>query len=340
MSEQPSWSEAIVEGSLEWSFLTRDDLYDVADLCAAIAYIDDPAQPRTLADLLRDYDLPHAHASQHAVVGRDGGGTIVAYGWNHISASNDPLPHVWMEFGVHPAWRHHKIGLRLVEWAIDRARAWYRHIREAHSGIGPLWVGAAVDESSRIADDLCENGLLSPQRWYFDVHRSLLDAPLPAAQVPSGIELRVFDPEWSEPVRRAHNDAFSTRKGAHDVTRPQWEASIDRPDFRSQWSWIAIDATTSEPEVVGYALNSEIHDPDTGWREGWTERLGVCPHHRRMGLGRALLAASIRAFAEQGCTLAGVGVDTDDPERAERLFGGLGYAFDDRVVLFGRSFTD
>ncbi|GAA2184364.1 GNAT family N-acetyltransferase [Brooklawnia cerclae] len=340
MSEQPSWSEAIVEGSLDWSFLKRDDLYEIAELCAAIAYIDDPAQPRDLADLLRDYDMPHAHADVHAVVGRDGGGTIVAYAWNHISPSNSPLPHVWMEFGVHPAWRYHKIGLRLVEWAIDRARVWYRHIRQAHPGIGPLWAGAAVDESSRVADDLRENGTLAPQRWYFDAHRSLMDSPLPSAPVPSGIELRIFDPEWSEKVRRAHNDAFSTRRGAHDVGEEQWEASLARPDFRPRWSWIAVDTTAETPEVVGYALNSEIHDSETGWREGWTERFGVCPRNRRAGLGRSLLVASMRTFVEQGCTLAGVGVDTDDPSRAERLFGTLGYTFDDRVVLFGRSFSD
>ncbi len=139
--EQPAWGEAIVEGSLDWSFLTRDDLPEVAELCAAIAYIDDPTQPRDLEGLQRDFDLPYAHPGNHAVVGRDRGGTIVAYAWNHITPSDEYLPHVWIEFGVHPAWRHHKIGLRLVGWAIERARVWYRHIRESRPTIGSLWVG-------------------------------------------------------------------------------------------------------------------------------------------------------------------------------------------------------
>ena len=109
---QLSWEEAIVEGSLEWSFLTREDLPEVAELCAAIEYFDDPAQRRELAGLIEDFDRPWAYASNHAVAGRDRGGTIVAYGWNHVTDPEDPLPHAWMEIGVHPAWRHHKIGVK------------------------------------------------------------------------------------------------------------------------------------------------------------------------------------------------------------------------------------
>ena len=107
VEQRPSWGEAVVEGSLDWSFLTRDDLPEVAELCAAIEYIDDPAQHRSLDQMQREFDQPLAHSTYHAVVGRDRGGTIVAYAWNHITPSDETNPHVWMEIGVHPAWRHH-----------------------------------------------------------------------------------------------------------------------------------------------------------------------------------------------------------------------------------------
>lgn len=340
MSDSPAWGEAIVEGSLEWSFLVRADLVEVAELCAAIEYFDDPTQHRDLDSLYSDFDQPWAHASNHAVVGRDRGGTIVAYAWNHITASDQTLPHAWMELGVHPAWRHHKIGLKLVGWLIERARSWYRHIRQTRPAIGPLWVGCPVDENSRVASDLQVNGILEPQRWFFDAHRNLSDAPLPLVVLPPEIELRRFERSWSDQVRHVHNEAFGARHGSHDVDAQAWEASLERPDSRPDWSWIAVRLDTPTPEVAGYALNCEIIDRQSGWRQGWTERLGVRPTQQRQGLGRALLAVSMQTFLDQGCTLAGIGVDTDEPGEAESLFGKLGYHFDDRVVLYGRTFED
>lgn len=338
--QRPSWGEAIVEGSLDWSFLNRADLPELAELCTAIEYFDDPTQRRTLDQMEREFDQPQAHASNHAVVGRDRGGTIVAFAWNHITPSDQRDPHVWMEIGVHPAWRHHKIGLRLVGWSIGRARTWYRHIRETRPEIGRLWVGCAVDEGSRVAADLASDGTLAPQRWFFDANRSLSEGELPLVVPPPGIELRKYDRRFSEQVRRAHNTAFATRQGAHDVAREDWEESLARPDSRPDWSWIALRTDDPAAGVVGYALNCEIRDPQTGLTQGWTERFGVLPSYRKKGIGRALLAASMTSFADHGCALAGIGVDTDTPDAAGNLFVSMGYVLDDRVVLYGAVFAD
>ena len=43
-------------------------------------------------------------------------------------------------------------------------------------------------------------------------------------------------------------------------------------------------------------------------------------------------------LADRGCTLAGIGVDTDRPDAAENLFEGMGYVLDDRMVLYGGVF--
>ncbi len=141
-------------------------------------------------------------------------------------------------------------------------------------------------------------------------------------------------------MRQAHNAAFRSRRGAHDVESADWEMSLARPDSRADWSWIARATADPGAGVIGYALNSMIRDPESGQSQGWTERFGVRPEFRSAGLGRALLAASMHSFEENGCTMAGIGVDTDDPRAAESLFGALGYQFDDRLVLYGRLFED
>lgn len=192
------------------------------------------------------------------------------------SPPDDPLPHAWMEIGVHPAWRHHKIGYKLVGCGlIDRARAWYLHLRESRPELGLLWVGCATDEGSRVSTDLEENGLLKPQRWFFDAHRSLTDEPLPLVVSPPGIELRTFERAWSEKVRTTPNIAFGTRR-ARRAAGLGGVAGGD-PDSRPDWSWIAVCTDDPGAEVVGYAVNCEIIERQSGWREGWTERIGVIP---------------------------------------------------------------
>lgn len=336
MPDAPTWGDAIVEGSLEWAFLDREDLPEIADLCAAIEYFDNPAQTRTLADMVIEFNEPGSHPHHHAVVGRDKGGTIVAYAWNHISA-DIAHPQVWIEIGVHPAWRHHKIGYKLVGWCIERARTWYRHLKESCSTIDSLWIGCAVDEHLRVAEDLRDDGQLEAQRWFFDAHRPLAEPPIPDIELAPNIELVPFTLDLSEQVRQAHNRAFSTRVGAENVDRESWDTSIQRSEFRPQWSWVARDRTDRD-RVIGYALNCELND--SGWREGWTERIGVHPAYRSAKIGRALLCASMRSFAQAGCVVAGIGIDTDAPVQASTLFTRLDYVLDDRMVLFAARFLD
>jgi ribosomal protein S18 acetylase RimI-like enzyme len=53
---------------------------------------------------------------------------------------------------------------------------------------------------------------------------------------------------------------------------------------------------------------------------GWIGTLGVRPAWRRRGLGLALLYESFRRFAERGETLAALGVDSENPTGATRLY--------------------
>ncbi len=332
-----SWHEAIVEGSLEWSFLSAEDLSEIAELRAAIEYFDDPALTRSLSDLLTDFHLPYAHPTHHAVIGRDKGGTIVAYAWNHI---NDPHlfdPKIWIEIGVHPAWRHHKIGLKLIDWCLDRARLWLAHLPEENIEVSSLLVECTTEERSHIADDLIKDGRLQPRRWFFDASIELADLADKTVIIPDGFELKRFTMDVSEQLRCAHNEAFSTRPGAHDVDRASWQASLQRPAFRPQWSWYAVALESGD--IAGYALNSEIAERDDEGSQGWTERFGIRPPYRSCGLGRALLSASVMSFIDAGCRSAGVGIDTDDAIRASAVFEKMGYRIDDKIVNFAARFS-
>lgn len=337
----PEWEAAFVDDVLEWSFMNFEDLEEVAELRAAIEYFDDPVQTVSYADFVSAWKRPGAHPHHHAIVGRERSGTVVAYGWNHPSQSTEMNPAVWFEVGVHPAWRHQGIRHRLTTWLIARAEQWWKHIRTEESG--PLWIGTTVDEKSGGLVRSMVGAGLSPQRWFFDMHRSLdKTEPLPPMPQLADVTIVPFDASLSERVRHAHNEAMAARPGANPVSAEAWNSSLQRHPENARLSWVAL-VNREEPahenaahgRVVGYAMNV-AYDDETS--EGWTERIGVCPACRKKGIGRALVIASMRGFAEAGLTNAGVGVDTEDPNSAARFFGVLGFEETERVVVYGRIF--
>lgn len=330
--------DPFVEASLDWSALVIDDLPQLAELCAAIEYFDDPVEGQGLEDLVEAFTAPGAQASANAVVGRDKGGTIVAYGWNLVRGSDHRTPKIWLTGGVHPAWRHQHIGTRLLAWQLERAQEWIDELvaKPELEVLGPLWVGCHVDTRQPSALELMTSSGLVPERWYTDLHRVFYEpdgTPIPLPPVPDlgGLQVVPYHPALSEKVREAHNEAFASRRGTHSVSAESWAQSLARPAARPEWSWVAMDGN----EVVGYALNSAYEqDWDSqGHSEGWTDRLGVRPLWRRHHLGEALLIASMRSFADAGLMGAGLGVDVEDPERSLQLYERLGYEAEEMVVL-------
>ena len=69
-------------------------------------------------------------------------------------------------------------------------------------------------------------------------------------------------------------------------------------------------------EVVGLALGF----PKTMGDWGWIRNLGVRAAWRRRGLGLALLHESFRRFHETGETTVALGVDSENPTGATRLY--------------------
>mgnify|MGYP000948792554 CR=1 FL=1 len=56
----PEWTETFVDDLLDWSFLSFDDLPELAELRAAMEYYDDPVQTMGYEDLVADWDRPYS----------------------------------------------------------------------------------------------------------------------------------------------------------------------------------------------------------------------------------------------------------------------------------------
>jgi len=135
------------------------------------------------------------------------------------------------------------------------------------------------------------------------------------------------DAAADEATRAAHNDTFRDHWGATGLDRETWTTWVTgHHSFRADRSFLVLDAG----EIAGYALNS-LHPadwPGLGFREGWTHQLGVRRRWRGRGVAKALLHATMRAFAADHLDFAALDVDADNPTGALALYEGVGYRRD------------
>jgi mycothiol synthase len=316
---------------LVWAPLCRADLDELDALLTTIEDADELGDRHTVTDLYRTFEASEVNAAEHCLVGRHRSGELVAYGWNHPFADDTDPRRVHVSGGVHPDHRRRGAGHELLRWQLDAARRW--HARTRTEQCGPLRAIAYVEEDRIEQRALYEDLGLRPLRWYADLTLKF-DRPLPPQQDPPGIRIVPLNRKRFEAVRAAHNEAFADHWGSRPIDAAGWEKQLVRPESRLSWSWVALEAETSE--VVGYATNAAYEDDwaEQGFSEGWTDRLGVRPAWRGRGVAQALLAASLRSFAEAGLAGAGLGVDSDLQGRAFQLYKDLGYQAAHTVVMY------
>lgn len=314
-----------------WGHLSRGDLEDLSGLLTKIEEHDRPSERHSLAELHEQLAEPGADPTRDSLVARDPEGALVAYGWNHPMPDDVDPRRVHLTGGVHPSWRRRGLGHRILAWQRQRAEQW--STETALPEHGPLRLICAVGAGQSDARALYESAGLEPVRWFADMTLHFAGPP-PEFPAPTGVRLVPLNRKLVEPVRRVHNEAFADHWGAQPVQADRWAEQLDRSASRISWSWVALEEKTSE--VIGYATNA-VYEQDwaaQGFTEGWTDRLGVRPVWRGRGIAKALLGASMRSFADAGLQAAGLGVDTDSPTGAFRLYESMGYRAADTTVMY------
>jgi ribosomal protein S18 acetylase RimI-like enzyme len=63
----------------------------------------------------------------------------------------------------------------------------------------------------------------------------------------------------------------------------------------------------------------------TGRLDGWVMSLGTLASHRKRGIASSLVLSACNAFYKEGFTHAALGVDSESPTGAYRLYQKLGF---------------
>ncbi|HET8743271.1 MAG TPA: GNAT family N-acetyltransferase [Gaiella sp.] len=141
-----------------------------------------------------------------------------------------------------------------------------------------------------------------------------VDREHPAPAWPENVEVRPFDvEEHGRAIHAAQEEAFAAEWGHVERPYEEWrERAFDLPNLDPS----LVVAAWAGDEIVAFSLNYPKRNGD--W--GWIGMLGVRADWRRRGLGLALLRESFARFRAMGETTVALGVDTENPTGATRLY--------------------
>jgi ribosomal protein S18 acetylase RimI-like enzyme len=141
-------------------------------------------------------------------------------------------------------------------------------------------------------------------------------ADVPAVAMPPGLEIRAVTRSDARAVWDAGAEIFRDHWGATDESEEGFASFVGSPKSDPSLWVVAWDGD----QIAGEVLTS-ITDG-----VGYLDSVGVRRPWRRRGLGRALVAASLRLLASRGATSVGLGVDLQNQNEAARLYESVGFA--------------
>lgn len=312
--------DALRATGLTWRPIAAADVPAWHRLVRAIEAADQPAERYSAGDLQDELlDGSWKDPRTDSLLGLDADGTPRAFAHVEVRPGDTRSVRAFCWGGVDPTWRGRGVGRALLAWQEELARRKIAASGKAVPGRVMVHVEGRLQDRRRLA----ERAGFRPVRWFVDMTRRLDTAP-PEVELPAGLRLVPFDPAYSERTRLAHNEAFAEHWGSEPRAPEDWErATVGGRSFRPDWSFVVLDGD----EVAAYTLGSAYRQDweGQGYTCGWTDLLGVRPAWRGRRLARALLAASMRAFAASGMERADIGVDSENAFGALDLYRRLGY---------------
>lgn len=302
------------------------DLAEMADLVRAAERHDRLPEVTTDERLAHDFATDLEDPARDALLAREATGRAAGLAWlsGNRGGTRKARAIIWLV--VHPDARDGALGDVLLDWLERRSREALSDVDPALPRLIRSWSPA---DATWIVDLHLRHGF-AVARHFFEMRRDL-STPLPEPRQPAGVGIVPWEASLSESIRDAHNEAFADHWGSEPLDATRWRVAVDDdPNFRGDLSRVAVE----DGRVVGYALN-EVFPDDwevAGFSSGWVASVGVRGRHRGRGVATALIAATMRAFADAGLEYATLGVDAANPTGALGLYERLGFETFHRLV--------
>ena len=191
---------------------------------------------------------------------------------------------------------------------------------------GATTLHANTFAESASAAELFERRGYRDVRHYYTMHVRLAEAPVPVW--PDGMRVERFRPEDAPAFYDALNDAFADEWG--------WA-----PMDYDEWYRLRVEGDDSDPSLwfvvrEGEEIAAVVRNDPNRVGGGWVGAIGVRPQWRRRGIGLALLQHTFAEFYARGVPDVRLGVDTQNPSDATRLYERAGMSVEVEDVVYER----
>ena len=229
---------------------------------------------------------------------------------------------------VHPAWRRKGLGTAMLNYGEARLREFSRE-HPAGKKFFRVW----TTDKEYGAWALFTKFGYAPVRHYIQMIRPI-DLPLPKAPLPVGLDVRPIAPKHYRAVWDAKEEARQDHWGYGLTTDSDFERWTEMRTFAPHLWKVAWDGD----QVAGMVLNRLDEEKNARYhhQRGYNEYVFVRRPWRRRGLARSLLVQSIEMFREMGMEETALGVDTQNPSGALRLYESVGYREGKRSTFFNK----
>jgi mycothiol synthase len=220
---------------------------------------------------------------------------------------------------VHPDFTGRGLATVLLATTEEEARA---------ARVRKLKLGAMVENDA--ARELLERHGYREARHYYGM-RIVLDRPPSAPVWPAGIAVSTFRPEDARVFYEALNESFADEWGWHQQPFEEWKRErLEAAETDTSLWFIVRDGA----EIAAVARCDPHHEGG-----GWIGALGVRKRWRRRGIGLALLQHVFAEFHRRGESHVGLGVDTQNPTGATRLYERAGMRVVNEDVVFEKELS-
>jgi mycothiol synthase len=257
---------------------------------------------------------------------------VVGYSRVFWNQENDGT-RIYVMFGaVHPAWRRQGLGRALYRWGENRLR----EIAATHPA-GPRSFRNFAQETEVAKIKLLTGEGYAPIRYAYDMVRPNLE-DIPAALMPEGLEVRPVLPEHYRAIWEAEVEAFRDHWGAGEQTEEDYQRFLGGREFQPDLWKVAWDVSTNAVAGMVLGFIDEAHNAKFNRRRGWTENISTRRPWRKRGLASALIAENLRELKARGLTEAALGVDSENPTGALRVYERMGFQVVKRSAAYCKEF--
>jgi mycothiol synthase len=233
----------------------------------------------------------------------------------------------WVGFSVgyvRPEWRHKGIGTTLLgfnEFRLSQIACQLKQTGELDSQ-APCTLDNFLSESEHDTRTLMEKNGFKIIRHNYEMVRPDLEN-IPDIPLPSGVEVRPYQPEHMRLIWEASNEAFRDHWGYIPDPWEEFERMQSDPDIDPNLWQVAWHGE----QVAGMVLNfiNKRENEEYGRLRGYTENICVRRAWRKQGVAKALIARSLQTLKEHGMQEAALGVDAQNTSGATHLYELMGY---------------